>query len=202
MQLWSALFTLVLVLDPLGNLPVCVSLMKSVPEARRRRVLAREALVALVALMLFLFFGPQLLALMGVSGPAVRIGGGVIFFLLALRMIFPDLGSITGDSEDTDREPFIVPIAIPLMAGPSALASVTLLSNTYPGQVWMWLGAVLGAWIIASVVLLFAPDVHRLIGQRGELVTQRLMGTLLVIIGVHMIMTGVSGYFPLTPNPA
>lgn len=200
MPLWSAMFTLFLVLDPLGNMPVCISLMQTVPEARRRRVIAREALVALLALLLFLFFGPQLLALMGVGGPAVRIGGGVIFFLLSLRMIFPDLGSLTGDEDELEREPFIVPIAIPLMAGPSALASVSVLSSSYPGEVWMWLAAVVGAWSLASIILLCAPDIHRVLGKRGELVTQRLMGTLLVIIGVHMIMTGVAAYFVPTPS--
>src|SRR5690606_36252285 len=117
-----------------------------------------------------------------------------------LRMIFPDLGSLTGDEDELEREPFIVPIAIPLMAGPSALASVSVLSSSYPGEVWMWLAAVVGAWSLASIILLCAPDIHRVLGKRGELVTQRLMGTLLVIIGVHMIMTGVAAYFVPTPS--
>lgn len=191
-DLWSAMLTLFLIMDPLGNLPIVVSILKGLPAERRTKVLVRELLLSLLILLLFLFGGQAFLNLLGVKEEAVSIAGGIILFLIALRMIFPQEGGVAALKEG--EEPFLFPLAVPMIAGPSILAALILLANQQPGQMLDWTLALLGAWLISSAILLFAPFLHRVLGERGLTAMERLMGMILVIISVQMLLNGIGHY--------
>src|SRR5262245_28760885 len=150
MTIASAAFLLFLVMDPLGNIPFFLSALARVEPPRRARVVVRELLIAYAVLLVFLFAGSFLLRLMNISEPALTIAGGLILFLIALRMVFPAHG---GMQEDVEGEPFIVPLAIPYVAGPSALATVVLMVSQEPARWPEWLAAVTLAWLISAAII-------------------------------------------------
>ena len=192
MTLASASLLLFLVIDPLGNVPFFLSALKSVDPARQRRVVVRELLIALLVLVAFLFAGAPVLALLHVSGPALTTAGGVILMLIALRMIFPT--SERSMQEEVRGEPFIVPLAIPYTAGPSALATELLLVSREPERWPEWLAAVFLAWLAASLIILFASSFRRYLGEKGLIAMERLMGMVLVTVAVQMLMSGISDF--------
>lgn len=189
MTLPSAALLLFLVIDPVGNAPVFASLLSHLPAARRRRVIARELLFALGVMVFFLFVGERLLDLLQISEPALSISGGIILFLIALRMIFLDPSEIFGRAPE--GEPYFVPLAVPLIAGPSALATILLLRAQDPAGWLKWLGAVLLAWLAGAAVLLAADPVTACLGSRGASAVQRLMGMLLTTVSVQMFLSGL-----------
>jgi multiple antibiotic resistance protein len=186
------------VIDPFGLIPIYLSLMSRVPAERRRAVLVRELLIALVVLVLFLFAGRYLLLALHVSEPALQIAGGLILFLIALPMVFPSI-KLRMEGE-ASAEPFIVPLATPLFAGPSALTLVMLLGNSGDGSWLEWLGTVFGAWLAAALVLLAGERVAHRVGERGLVALERLMGMFLVAMSVEMLLSGVSRYFDVLPR--
>ncbi len=191
MSIYSAAIILFLVLDPLGNVPVFIAALRHVPEARRRIVLARELVIALIVLAAFLFFGRYVLAGMHISEPALSIGGGVVLFLIAVRMIFPP-ATADGFAEVRDEEPLIVPLAVPLVAGPSAMATLILFATQYPDRLVDWLIALVAAWFASSVIL-FSADILRRRLSRGFLVAvERLMGMILITMAVQMLLSGIA----------
>jgi multiple antibiotic resistance protein len=192
MSVISAAVLLFLVMDPLGNLPMFLSALKHVPPQRQRRVVLREMIFALIALLLFLLLGGQLLRLLGLSEPALGIAGGVILMLIALRMVFPSRESSL--EEEIDGEPFIVPLAIPYVAGPSALATVLLLMTREPARWIEWILALLLAWAACLPIMLLSSTLRRLLGVRGLTAVERLMGLVLVTIAVEMLMTGIAQF--------
>jgi len=192
MKISSAVLTLFLVMDPLGNIPPFLSVLKNVQPERRRRVLLREILIAYVVLLVFLFLGKSVLALLSLQQETISIAGGIVLFLIALRMIFPREGGLFGDK--LEGEPFIVPLAIPLVAGPSALAVVLLLQQSEVSVTWQLLLAVTIAWALCALILLSSTALYRLLKQRGLIAMERLMGMLLVMIAVQMFMNGVSKF--------
>lgn len=190
----TAAITLFLVLDPLGNIPVFLSVLSGVPPAKRRAIILRELLIALAVLVLFLFFGRYILGAMNISAPALSIGGGVVLFIISLRMIFPELRAIpaaAGDDGEAGEEPLIVPLAVPLVAGPSAMATVILFSTQHPDRVLEWLVALVAAWGVSVGVLISAEVLRRLLGRRGLAAIERLMGMILVTVAVQMLLTGL-----------
>jgi multiple antibiotic resistance protein len=189
-DLVSVVVTLFLIMDPLGNIPVFLSVLKEVPPERRRVVLVREILFAYVVLLIFLFFGNYLLRLLHLQLEAVSISGGIVLFLIALRMIFPPEGGMLG--ETPEGEPFLVPLAIPLIAGPSILAALLLLQRRDAGNVGELLAATTIAWALTGIILLASPFFYRILRQRGLIAMERLMGMLLVMIAVQMLMNGLS----------
>ncbi|MEE4174288.1 MAG: YhgN family NAAT transporter [Xanthomonadales bacterium] len=193
MDLISAATLLFLVMDPLGNIPIFLSVLDKVPEDRRRRVLIRELLLALVVLVAFLFFGQYLLGFLGLSEHAIRIAGGIILFLIALKMVFPVQRSAQAPDED-DEEPFLVPLAIPLVAGPSAMAILMLLATNDPGRMPHWLAALGIAWVLTAIILLSATGLERLLGKRGLIAMERLMGMVLIALAVQMLLEGVTAF--------
>jgi MarC family membrane protein len=193
MTLASAIVLLFLVIDPFGNVPFFVSALQQVDPSRRRRVIIRELLIAYAVMVVFLFFGEPLLRVLGISGPALTIAGGVILFLIALRMVFPIRGR--SSQEDIEGEPFIVPLAIPYVAGPSVLAVEMLLMSDEPGQWPLWLTAVTVAWAATAVIVLFGSQVAERLGLRGLIAIERLMGMILVAIAIQMFLTGADMYF-------
>lgn len=184
----STVFTLALVMDPLGNMPLFVSALKEVPESRRRRVIVRELLIALGIMLFFLLFGKYIVSALALDLTAMSVAGGIVLFLIALQMIFPSQHTY---AEGPGGEPFIVPLAIPLIAGPSALTMVLLFSMRDPGKLELWAGVVASAWLINAVILAgFSGWLSRLLGRRGLLAMEKLMGMILVTISVQMIMEG------------
>jgi MarC family membrane protein len=186
----STALLLFLILDPLGNIPVFLSLLKPLTPARRRIVLARELLIALAVLFGFLWGGKYVLELMHLRQESVSIAGGIVLFLIGLKMIFPSPEGMFGDTGD--GEPFIVPMAIPLVAGPSGMASVMLLGSQDPGRMGDWSLALLLAWLGTAVILFGATRLYKVLGQAFLVAVERLMGMLLVAISVQMLMDGIT----------
>ena len=185
----SAFVLLLLVVDPFGNVPVVNSLMGGVEPERRRRVILRECLIAYLVLLAFMFGGQAFLALLRLSQLAVSIAGGLILFLIALRMVFHAPESVFGES--TGGEPFIVPVAIPFIAGPSALATVMLLVSREPQKVWQWVAALTCTLLVTALVLSAGEAIEKRIGQRAVEAIQRLMGLILTAIAVEMLLNGI-----------
>jgi multiple antibiotic resistance protein len=189
----SSVLLLILVMDPLGNIPVFMSALRGVSEERKRAVLARELLIALGIMLFFLLFGKYIVLLLKIDPTAMSVAGGIVLFLIALQMIFPPHQPHFADS--LDGEPFIVPLAIPLVAGPSTLSMVLLFPLRQPGQPAMLLGVVVTAWLVNAVILggLSGP-LSRLLGRRGLLAMEKLMGMILITISVQMVMTGLKQF--------
>lgn len=189
MTLLSAALLLFLVMDPLGNVPFFLSALRNVDPARRNLVVLRELLIALAILVMFLFTGRYVLDLLRISDPALTTAGGVILFLIALRMIFPTPERPL--QEDIAGEPFIVPLAIPYVAGPSALATELLLASKEPERWPTWLAALLLAWLVTSIILFFGSQLGHVLGRRGLIAMERLMGMVLITVAVQMVMSGI-----------
>lgn len=188
----QAVVTLFIIMDPLGNIPLFLSVLKSVAPERRRRVLVREIAIAYGVLLVFLFIGNYLLTFLGLTAETISIAGGIVLFLIALRMIFPDDRGHAGDS--LPGEPFVVPLAVPLFAGPSTLAAVLLLQRSagpYEGSLLL---AVTIAWAISGAILLSSTFLYRVLRERGLIAIERLMGMLLVMVAVQMFMNGVKAF--------
>ena len=193
METFAAAVTLFLIMDPLGNIPIFLSVLSRVAPERRRRILIRELLIALALMLLFLFIGPGILHLLGLSREAISIGGGLVLMIIAIRMIFPSRGGVMGDDEN-DGEPLIVPLAVPLIAGPSVLATLVLLAESGPERSGDWLIALGGAWLLTAVILLMSQTLYKLLGQRGLKAIERLMGMILISVAVQMLLNGFKSY--------
>jgi len=189
MTLASAAVLLFLVMDPLGNILLFVAALQGVAPERRVRVVVRELVIAYLILVAFLFVGQPLLGLLQITGPALTIAGALVLFLIALRMVFPT--AERNLSENIGGEPFIVPLAIPYVAGPSAMATVLLLVSREPSRWPAWLGALTAAWVVSAVILMLGGRLARLLGQKGLVALERLMGLLLVAVAVQMLLEGL-----------
>jgi multiple antibiotic resistance protein len=190
-QLVSAILTLFLVMDPIGNTPLFMVYLKDVKDGRRARVVARESVFALLILLAFLFFGPSLMSLLGITRESLYISGGVLLFLIAVGMIFPGAAHLSVLGEDlTEGEPFIVPLAVPLVAGPSTMATIMIFASR-PDPLWIWVVALVVAWALTSTILMLSPSFSRLLGRRGLRACERLMGMVLTVLAVQMFLDGV-----------
>lgn len=188
MTLYTATITLLLVMDPLGNVPLFLSVLNRMDARKRKRIILRESFFAFIILTLFLFFGQYIMEGMHISQPALAIAGSIILFLIAIRMIFPH-----GDEEEKSRlstEPFIVPLAVPMIAGPSTMTIVMLLASQAPYDMPRWFLALVIAWFITTLILVFADNLRRLLGERGLVAIERLMGMILTTMAVQMFLTG------------
>jgi multiple antibiotic resistance protein len=186
----SAAFLLFLIMDPLGNIPIFLSVMKDLTPQRRRIVLAREMLIALGVLMVFLFAGKYILAALHLRQESMSIAGGIVLFLIGVRMIFPPVeGGVFG--ETPGGEPFIVPLAIPSVAGPSTMAALMLLAQDHPDRTVDWSIALTAAWLATSVILFASTALYRMLGASVLTAFERLMGMLLVALSVQMILDGL-----------
>lgn len=191
MDLFQAVVTLFLVMDPLGNIPVFLSVLKAVPPERRRVVLVREIAFAYLVLLAFFLAGDYILRFLGLRQEAVSIAGGIVLFLIALRMIFPGERPLAGDA--LEGEPFLVPLAIPLIAGPSALATLLLLQRSASSRGGLLLALTI-AWMLSAVLLLASTFLYRVLRERGLVALERLMGMLLVMVAVQMLLNGVGAF--------
>ncbi|MEF8731686.1 MAG: MarC family protein [Candidatus Accumulibacter meliphilus] len=188
----SATILLILITDPVGNIPIFANALRSVPPERRAWVILREVLIAFVLLLTFMFVGDGFLRLMNLSELSLQIGGGVILFLIALRMIFPQPGLT--DGPETIGEPLIVPLAVPAIAGPSALATVLLLVSQAPERRLEWIGALSITMAVSAVVLVLAERIQRIAGERFVVALERLMGLVLVAVSIEMMLRGIKTF--------
>jgi MarC family membrane protein len=191
----SALVLLLLVLDPFGSLPIFISVMRGVDPARRTIVAVREVAMAFAVLLAFMFAGQSFLSLMHLSERSLEVAGGVILLIIAIRMIFSHSSGEGYAAEGEQREPLIFPLAVPLLAGPSALATVLLLASRQPDRVLYWVGALTVAMLVCGAVLLAADRIRRLIGASMVAAIEKLMGLVLTAIAVEMILAGLKRYF-------
>mgnify|MGYP001822974619 CR=1 FL=1 len=199
MDILSAATLLFLVMDPLGNIPIFLSVLDDVAAERRTRVLIRELVLAFVVLVFLLFFGQFVIGFLQLTEHSIRIAGGIILFLIALKMVFP-VKRAAWASEELQGEPLLVPLAIPMVAGPSAMAMVILLSSNDPNRMPEWVLALFLAWLLTSVILLSANGLKRFLGRRGLIAMERLMGMLLIALAVQMLLEGISAYISGLPQ--
>ena len=198
MEIISAATLLFLVLDPLGNIPLFLSVLETVAPERRTKVVIREVLLALVVLVIFLFAGSYVLQFMNLSQHAVTISGGIILFMISIKMVFP-VKRTAEITDEIDGEPLLVPLAIPMVAGPSAMAIVVLMSTSEPDKLLHWLVALFAAWFLTAIILISATKLQKLLGKRGLVAMERLMGMLLVALAIQMLLNGISEYIQGLP---
>jgi MarC family membrane protein len=189
----SALVLLLLVLDPFGSLPIFISVLKGVAPERRTRVALRETLIAFAVLLAFMLAGQGFLNLMRLSERSLEVAGGVILLIIAIRMIFS--GGAEVYASDSQREPLIFPLAVPLLAGPSAMATVLLLASRQPDRMLYWVGALTLAMALSGIVLLLSDRIRRWLGSSMVSAIEKLMGLVLTAIAVEMVLAGLKRYF-------
>lgn len=193
MTLFSAALTLFLVMDSLGNIPLFISVLRNVDDSRRRTVILREMFIALGVLTLFLFFGRLLLTGLQISEASLSMGGGVVLFLIALKMIFPSSeNSIAGGVPHGD--PVVVPLAVPLIAGPSSIATVMLISTQHPDRMPVWFLALFLSWLASCLILVSADRLRRRLGSSFLTAIERLMGMILVTLSFEMLIGGLTRF--------
>ena len=188
----STAILLMFVIDPFGAVPVILSILKDVDIARRRLIILREMIFGLAILMLFLFGGELFLNIFHLETEAVRIAGAVIFFVIGIKMIFPgEEGSsaLYGSA----KEPFMVPIAMPLIAGPSTLATLLVLGKSHTNAMGSLFIALIVAWLISALIMYLSPILYKLLREKGLSALERLMGMLLLMMSVQMFIDGVRG---------
>ncbi|MFN3566878.1 MAG: MarC family protein [Burkholderiaceae bacterium] len=188
----SAVLLLLLVCDPFGNVPIFISALRDVPHENRRRVILRECLIAFIVLTAFVFVGQPFLDLLGLSELSLQIGGAVVLMLVAIRMVFPSPEGVYG--QPPGGEPFIVPLAVPALAGPSALATVLLLVSRDPQRTWTWVAAIAVALAVSAVILAFAERLQHWLGERVTVAFERLMGLVLAAIAVELMLRGIKTF--------
>lgn len=198
MSLFTAALTLFLIMDPLGNIPVFVSILKDYDSKRQRMIIIREHLISLFLLVMVLLVGEKFTAIMGFHQESISIGGGIVLFLIAIKMIFPTPSGSDGDK--VDEEPFIVPLAVPLIAGPSAVATLLLFVSSHQQGFFHWLLVVLLAWTSSLAILLFAPLFLKLLKRRVLIAIEKVMGMVLIVMSVQMFFEGLLKYMARMPH--
>ncbi len=188
----SVAVTLFFIMDPLGNVPVFNAILSNFDSTRRSRIVARELALALVILFVFLFTGNAILGFLGLSESSLSIAGGILLFIISLRMIFPKTTS--RDDIEGAEDPFLVPLAVPMIAGPSTIAILLLLSSSQPGRMAEWSVSLFLAWLATTVLLVASPQLMRVLGKRGARALERLMGMILIILATQMLLNGIRDF--------
>ncbi|AEH39866.1 putative integral membrane protein [Buchnera aphidicola (Cinara tujafilina)] len=187
------------IMDPLGNLPIFISILKNTSASRRRFIIIREMIIALIFMLLFLFLGEKILSVLNLKTEIVSISGGIVLFLIAIPMIFPSFNQISNnnDQQEKQSEPFLVPLAIPLIAGPSLLATLILLSHQYASHMWYLLISLFISWFISLFILLSSNLFLKLLGKKGINALERLMGLVLIMLSTQMFLNGIGSWFKI-----
>jgi multiple antibiotic resistance protein len=189
MTIISAAILLFMVMDPFGNIPFFLCVLDDVPAERRQKILIRELLIAFLILFMFLFFGSSFLSILHVTEPSLRIAGGIILFMIAIKMVFGQMRELL--KETSEGEPFIVPLAIPSIAGPSAMATLMLLVGQEPTRRPEWVLSLLLAWGCSAIILMLSDKISHILGKKGLSAIERLMGLVLTTISVEMFIQGI-----------
>lgn len=190
----SSVITLALVMDGFGNIPLFITALKKVAPERRKTVLIRELGIALLIMVAFLFMGKWFLRAFGVHEYSLSIAGGIILFIISVKLVFG--GDEETKADPKEDEPFVVPLAIPLVAGPAALSMVMIISAQQPNKL-ITLAAVVTASLINSVILMSSFPLSNLLGKRGLIAIERLTGMILILMSVDMVMNGISDFMKL-----
>jgi len=183
--------TLFFIMDPLGNIPVFNALLKNFSPEEKIKIISRELIFALVILLVFLIAGTSILGFLGLTQPSLGIAGGILLFIIAMRMVYPSANAAEEQAED---DPFIVPLAIPLVAGPSTIAALLLMSSAQPDRIYEWIVALVIAWLVTTLILIASLRILKFLGNRGLKAIERLMGMLLILIAIQMFLDGLSTY--------
>ena len=191
-EIASVAVTLFFIMDPLGNVPVFNAILSGFDSAKRTRIMARELFLALLILFAFLFSGNAVLGFLGLSQSSLSIAGGILLFIISLRMIFPKTTS--RDEMEDAEDPFLVPLAVPMIAGPSTIAILILLGSSQPDRMAEWSISLLLAWVASTVLLVASPYLMRVLGRRGARALERLMGMILVILATQMLLNGIRDF--------
>ena len=194
MDIFFIAFSLFIVMDAFGNIPLYMSLLKGIPPSRQFKIIIRELVIALVIIIAFYFAGEALLKFLHIDQSAVSVSGGIILFLLALKMIFPPDKEEDKSELKKIKEPFIVPLAIPLVAGPAVLATVMLMGHQQP-NVWVMLASITLAWLATLLTLIIAPPLSVKLGEKGLIAAERFMGLILIFMSVQMFLAGIKNFF-------
>jgi multiple antibiotic resistance protein len=180
-----------MIMDPLGNISSFLTLLKDLPKQKRRKIIIREMLIALAAMLLFNFLGEYIFYVLDISETTVKLASGVILFLVAIKILFPSVDSLRANLPE--GEPFITPLAIPLIAGPALLATIMLFAHLEPSQITM-LAAIFISWLAAVIVLMFGSRLQRLLGENGLMAAERLMGMVLVMLAIQRFAEGIQQF--------
>lgn len=191
--IFSNALLLFFILDPLGNVPLLLNILKKVDKSRRTQIIVRETFIGLIILLVFLFFGDNFLSIFHLEKESITLAGGIIFFVIAIKMIFPDPSgeNLFGTRENSD--PLIVPIAMPMIAGPSALATLLVLAKTHSENKILLFVSLMIAWAVSTIVLLLSPLLYKLLKDKGLAALEKLIGMLLLLMSVQMFIDGVRG---------
>jgi multiple antibiotic resistance protein len=189
----AAIFLLIIIMDPIGNVPVFLSILKNIPLERRKKIIIRELIIAFAILLFFMFVGRFLLQLLQIEQSSLGIAGGIILFIIAIRMIFPGTKPMFTHNEES--EPLIVPLAIPMLAGPSAIAAVVLFMAQEPSRWIEWIFVVFVASLISGIILLSSEALGSKLGNRALTAIERLMGIFLIMVSVDFILDGIKQTF-------
>lgn len=187
----SSVITLALVMDGFGNIPLFIAALKKVAPERRKIVLFRELGIALLIMVAFLFLGKWFLKAFGIHEYSLSIAGGIILFIISVKLVFG--GEEETKSDPKEDEPFVVPLAIPLVAGPAAL-SMVMITAAQQSNKFITLGAVIVASLINSAILMASFPISNLLGKRGLTAIERLTGMILILMSVDMVMGGISTF--------
>ena len=193
MTVLAAIFLLIIIMDPIGNVPVFLSILKNIPLERRKKIIIRELIIAFAILLFFMFIGRYLLQLLQIEQSSLGIAGGIILFIIAIRMIFP--GTKPMFTHNEEAEPLVVPLAIPMLAGPSAIAAVILLMAQEPSRWIEWIFVVFVASLISGVILISSEALGSKLGNRALMAIERLMGIFLIMVSVDFILDGIKQTF-------
>jgi MarC family membrane protein len=188
----SATILLLLVMDPFGGIPLFLAVLKCVEEKQRIKIVLRECGIAFFVLLVFLLFGQHVLSLLQLTETSLGIASGIILFLIAVRITFPTRQGVFGDLPE--GEPFVVPLAVPLIAGPSAIATVLLLASRWPEHIARWTLALVVSTAVSTLTLSCGGIISKLLGDRGLMALERLMGLLLTAVAVEMLLNGVKDF--------
>ena len=195
MTVLAAILLLIIIMDPIGNVPVFLSILKNIPIERRRIIIIRELLIAFIILLFFMFVGRYVLQMLEIEQSSLGVTGGIILFIIAIRMIFPGTKPLFSHNETT--EPLIVPLAVPMLAGPSAIAAVILFMAQEPNRWVEWTFVVFIACLISGVILVSSETLGRKLGNRALIAIERLMGIILVMVSVDFILDGIKQTFDI-----
>ncbi len=192
---WSDVFsvatTLFFIMDALGNIPAFQAILNNVDVKSRMKIILRELIIALVVLFIFLLAGTKIMTFVGLGQPSLNISGGILLFIIALRMVFPSEQRLY---RNYNEEPFIVPLAVPLIAGPSTIAVLLFLSSSQPERLLEWSLSLIFAWSLTTVILVLSPVMLQYLGDKVIRAIERLMGMILILIAVQMILDGISQF--------
>lgn len=189
MSLLSVTVILFLIIDPVGNVYALLRMLRSVPSNRHTWIVVREMLIALATMVIFYFIGDFLLEKLEISKIAVQLTAGIVLFIAAIKILFPNMGSVR-EVMKSNGEPFIVPLAIPLVAGPSLLATIMLFSQLDSLNTIIF-PAIIISWLCATAILLVSRHLHRFMGKNGLVACEKVMGMILVLLAIQRFLEGI-----------